>query len=221
MDSAGVLTAYNSQLAATKSSTGSIAGSSDFQMFLKMLTAQMKNQDPMKPIDSTDYATQLATFSGVEQQVRTNDLLAQMAGQFGGGGIAQFASWVGMEARAPVAAPFSGSPITLFASPDQTADQAILVGYDQQGNAITRQPIGVAPGEVQWSGKLADGRTAAGGVYRFKVESYAQGQLVATSDAETYVRISEVQQSTDGLRLLMVGGDLVAPDSVTALREAG
>lgn len=49
--------------------------SSDFEVFLQMLTAQMKYQDPLNPVDSTDYATQLATFSGVEQAVLTNDLL--------------------------------------------------------------------------------------------------------------------------------------------------
>ena len=43
--------------------------SSDFETFLKMLTTQMQNQDPLNPVDSTDYATQLATFSSVEQQV--------------------------------------------------------------------------------------------------------------------------------------------------------
>lgn len=54
--------------------------SSDFETFLKMLTVQMQNQDPLNPIDSTEYAMQLATFSSVEQQVLTNDLLRQMMG---------------------------------------------------------------------------------------------------------------------------------------------
>ena len=52
--------------------------SSDFKTFLNMLTVQMKNQDPLDPIKSEDYAVQLATFSGVEQQVKTNDLISQM-----------------------------------------------------------------------------------------------------------------------------------------------
>ncbi len=73
--------------------------SSDFQTFLKMLTTQARNQDPLNPMDSSDYAQQLATFSGVEQQVRTNTLLESLAAQLGGGGLTQYASWVGMEAR--------------------------------------------------------------------------------------------------------------------------
>ena len=43
--------------------------SSDFETFLKMLTAQIKNQDPLKPMDSSEFATQLATFPSLEQQV--------------------------------------------------------------------------------------------------------------------------------------------------------
>jgi flagellar basal-body rod modification protein FlgD len=54
--------------------------SSDFNTFLRMLTVQMQNQDPLDPIDSADFAVQLATFSGVEQQVRTNELLGQLSG---------------------------------------------------------------------------------------------------------------------------------------------
>lgn len=71
--------------------------SSDFETFLKMLTVQAKYQDPLEPIDSSEYSAQLAQFSSVEQQVLTNDLLTALTGQLGGSGMAQFASWIGME----------------------------------------------------------------------------------------------------------------------------
>ncbi|MBZ9988051.1 flagellar hook assembly protein FlgD [Mesorhizobium sp. BH1-1-5] len=47
----------------------------DYQSFLKLLIAEMKNQDPTKPMDSTQYVAQLATFSQVEQSVQTNTKL--------------------------------------------------------------------------------------------------------------------------------------------------
>lgn len=50
----------------------------DYQSFLKLLVTQMKNQDPTKPMDSTDYVAQLATFSQVEQTVQTNSKLDQL-----------------------------------------------------------------------------------------------------------------------------------------------
>ena len=69
--------------------------SSDFQTFLRMLTTQMQNQNPLEPIEASDFAVQLATFSGVEQQVRTNDLLSQLTSRMG---LSELANWVGREA---------------------------------------------------------------------------------------------------------------------------
>jgi len=50
----------------------------DYQSFLKLLVAQMKNQDPTNPMDNTEYMAQLATFSQVEQSVQMNQKLDQM-----------------------------------------------------------------------------------------------------------------------------------------------
>ncbi|TPK75397.1 flagellar hook assembly protein FlgD [Mesorhizobium sp. B2-3-3] len=50
----------------------------DYNSFLKLLIAEMKNQDPTKPMDSTQYVAQLATFSQVEQSVQTNTKLDQI-----------------------------------------------------------------------------------------------------------------------------------------------
>ena len=50
----------------------------DYQAFLKLLVAEMKNQDPTEPMDSTQYVAQLASFSQVEQSVQINKKLDQM-----------------------------------------------------------------------------------------------------------------------------------------------
>ena len=50
----------------------------DYDSFLKLLVAQMKNQDPTQPMDSTEYVAQLATFSQVEQTVKSNAKLDQI-----------------------------------------------------------------------------------------------------------------------------------------------
>lgn len=50
----------------------------DYQSFLKLLVAEMKNQDPTKPMDSTQYVAQLAQFSQVEQSVQMNSRLDQI-----------------------------------------------------------------------------------------------------------------------------------------------
>jgi flagellar basal-body rod modification protein FlgD len=57
-----------SETTAAKASAAAL----DYDTFLKLLIAQMKNQDPTKPMDSTEYVAQLATFSQVEQSIQTN-----------------------------------------------------------------------------------------------------------------------------------------------------
>ncbi len=66
-------------LGATRTSANTPAAASkttvDYQSFLRLLVAEMKNQDPTKPMDSTAYMAQLASFSQVEQSVQTNTKL--------------------------------------------------------------------------------------------------------------------------------------------------
>lgn len=59
--------------AATKSASSS--STVDYNSFLKLLIAQLKNQDPTQPVDSTQYISQLASFSNVEQSVQMNSKL--------------------------------------------------------------------------------------------------------------------------------------------------
>ena len=96
----------------------------------------MENQDPLNPTDSSEYAQQLATFSGVEEAVLTNDLLTALMVQMNTTGMAQLADWVGKEARAAAPAYFDGSPITLAPNPAVIADKVELVVYDEDGNEV-------------------------------------------------------------------------------------
>ncbi|EKF17132.1 flagellar hook assembly protein FlgD [Nitratireductor pacificus] len=66
----------------------------DYKSFLRLLVAQMKNQDPTSPMESTDYVAQLATFSQVEQTVQTNTKLDQI---LQASALAQASSLVGRE----------------------------------------------------------------------------------------------------------------------------
>jgi len=71
---------------ATTRTTNKDLGKKD--IFLKLLVAQMKNQDPLKPQDATKMSSQLAQFNMVEQQTNTNKWLEKMAGNGGGlGGV--------------------------------------------------------------------------------------------------------------------------------------
>lgn len=191
---------------------------SDFQTFLKMLTTQARNQDPLNPMDSSDYAQQLATFSGVEQQVRTNTLLESLALQLGGSGLAQFASWIGMDAKVTAAVPFDGTPLTLYPTPVAGADQTVLVTLDASGREIARSAATVSTDALDWAGTDGAGQPLPNGLYRFRMESYSGGQLIGTSDVASYARIAEVRNGPDGTYVVLDGGSVVATDGIAGLR---
>lgn len=191
----------------------------DYHMFLKMLTAQATNQDPLNPIDSSDYATQLATFSGVEQQVKTNDLLTALAAQMGTSGMAQMAAWVGKEARAPVAAHFTGAPITIAPNPASSADKVELIVKDSAGVEVQRLPIAVSAETIEWAGVGANGTPLPNGNYTFNVESSVGGEVILTEPADVYSTIQEVRSEGGQTILILSGGVAVSSSQVSALRD--
>jgi flagellar basal-body rod modification protein FlgD len=192
---------------------------SDYTTFLQMLTVQMQNQDPLNPIESTDYAVQLATFSGVEQQVRTNDLLAGLARSFGVMGMAQLAGWVGQEARAEAPVWMDGDPVTLSPNPAQGADRAVLVVTDTTGTVRAREDLPVAAEPYRWAGLDPTGVALPTGQYSLTLESYRDGEVIATTPVEAYARIREAQGGPDGTMLLLDGGIRIRADAITALRS--
>ncbi len=192
--------------------------SSDFETFLKMLTVQMKNQDPLNPIDSADYAVQLATFSGVEQSVRTNQLLEGMQAQFSILGMAQLAGWVGQEARAAAPVLMDGTPVTLSPNPAASADRAVLVVTNAQGSVVAREDLPVSADPYEWLGANAAGNPLPNGTYTLTLESYFQDSLLMTTPIEYYAPILEARGGPSGTRLVLRGGIEVPATSVTALR---
>ncbi|MDU8929618.1 flagellar hook capping FlgD N-terminal domain-containing protein [Alisedimentitalea sp. MJ-SS2] len=193
--------------------------SSDFQTFLEMLTAQMTNQDPLNPIDSSDYAVQLATFSSVEQQVLTNDLLNAMIAQMSQSGISELAGWVGMEARSSAPVHFDGIPLTLSPLPALLADESWLVVRDQTGAEVSRNEIGTSGGDIQWAGTDSNGNLLPSGVYSIEVENHANGSLLGSTPVEHYAHVTEAQNINGQLLLVLDGVVPVLAADINALRE--
>jgi flagellar basal-body rod modification protein FlgD len=193
--------------------------SSDFNTFLRMLTVQMQNQDPLNPIDSADYAVQLATFSGVEQQVRTNQLLADMQSSFAQMGMAEMASWIGKEARSDVAVYYDGSPVTLSPNPAVGATGLVISVKDAQGNLVSREELPASAAPYQWLGADQAGNPLPPGTYTITQESWIDEAIVDTRAIEHYARVIEARGSSAGTSLVLEGGIEVAASSVTALRE--
>lgn len=193
--------------------------SSDFETFLKMLTAQARYQDPLEPIDSSEYAAQLAQFSMVEQQVLSNDLLEALSSQMSAGSIAQIAGWIGMEARTTAPVSFDGSPLSVVPNSEAGADEAILIAYNAEGEEVDRKQISTGAEPVEWAGIADDGTIFPSGLYSFKVESRSIGKTIGTNPAETYSKITEARRQGADTVFVLEGGSYVTSNDVTALRE--
>lgn len=205
--------------AATTAETDSALISSDFETFLKMMTTQLQNQDPLDPMSSENFATQLATFSGVEQQVKTNDLLTSLATQMSTMGMSQFASWIGLEAKAEVAGQFDGSPIDISPTVASGADSAVLVVYDSNGAEAQRLTFDTTAAELEWAGVDDNGDPLDSGLYTFAVESYSGEDLLETSTPAIYAEIVEAKNVDGTTVLVFEGGAEVAASDVSAVRS--
>ena len=204
---------------ATQTETAT-AITSDFDTFLQMLTAQARYQDPLEPIDSSEYAAQLAQFSMVEQQVLSNDLLTGLTTQMGDSSFGQFAGWIGMEARTAAPVPFDGTPLTVLPRTETGADEAYLVVYDDSGAEVQRQQISTDASSVEWAGVSDSGAVLPSGTCRFEVESIAVGESLGMQPAETYTPITEARRQGADTVFVISGGSIITAGEVTALRQS-
>ena len=193
-------------------------GASDYETFLKMLTVQMQNQDPLNPVEASDFAAQLATFSSVEQQVLTNDLLTSINARLSDSDFASMANWVGMEVRSENPVYFDGESVTVPLDQSNTGNRTEFFVLDQDGGEIYRAAVPADQASVVWDGSNSDGGQVPSGLYSIHAESFDAGESLGQRHLETYGLIKEARITDDGLRLVLDGGVEIAADDVTALR---
>jgi len=204
--------------AASQSATSALT--SDFETFLRLMTTQAKYQDPLEPMDSSDYTAQLAQFSSVEQQVLTNDTLTSMLSELSLANMSQLTGWVGKEVRAQAAGQFDGStPISVAPNPAAVADEVKMVIYDAEENKVGQVDLPVSAQPYHWSGEDGEGNTLPEGAYTFVVESYSNDEVILSEVAEVYGRVKETQNVNGEVALILESGSAILASSVTALRN--
>lgn len=193
----------------------------DFETFLKMLTTQARNQDPLEPLNGSEYAAQLAQFSMVEQQVKTNDTLATLITKLGNSDMTALTNWIGKQVRAIAPAHFSGAPISITPEIADGAERANLVVRDSAGEIVERKPIALTATQISWTGLDDSGAKRPNGTYSFSVESFKDDKLMQDKAAATYNSVVEAQVQNGDIRLVLEGGKVIAPTAVTGIRAGG
>ena len=193
--------------------------SSDFETFIRMLTVQAENQDPLNPMDSSEYAMQLATFSSVEQQVLSNSLLNNLLAATGQSNLAQLAQWVGMEGQTYHPVPYDGAAIEVVGTALPTADFGDLVVYDETETEVARIRMTPDAEQTTWDGTFADGSEAPNASYRFEIESTISDTVVQVAPGAVWMGITEAHRDPlGGVILTFENGGALASDSIAGVR---
>ena len=206
---------------AVQDNTTAASITSDFDMFLRLLTTQMQNQAPLNPADSTEYTAQLATFSGVEQQVETNDLLRDLQASFASMNMGQLSGWIGMEARAEMPVNFTGQATSIQVAPHNLADRMEVVVRNSAGDVVASTPAVLTDEPFVWDGQSNDGYPLPHGTYSLSVQSWQGEELLEERSAFVYGEITEAQTLAGEVWVTMENGVSLPADTVQGLRRAG
>ncbi|MBI1393851.1 MAG: hypothetical protein GC152_14020 [Alphaproteobacteria bacterium] len=200
----------------TKSAAGSLAA--DFNNFLTLLTTQLKAQDPLSPVESTQFVEQLASFSSVEQQIQTNTKLDAIASALGQGDLNSIAQWVGktVETRADQIR-FSGEPISFSAPNSSVYDSVTAAIKNVEGNVVGRIDLEKNDATHSWRGEDGNGGRVLNGDYTIELEYRRDGDVVQSAVASQNGLVEEARLTADGWRLKLSDGGLVSVANVTAI----
>lgn len=191
---------------------------SDFQSFLTLLTAQLRNQDPLSPLDSTQFVEQLASFSAVEQQIEANGRLEQIANAVGNAGLQSASQWVGKDVEANVnRATFDGGTLEFrFAKDVNSATRQLRIS-DERGHVVHTRSLGPSATSFIWDGTVEDGSTAPSGTYTAEIKATDEDGDVTSQSLSTISGVVEARLIDGSVKLLLDSGTLIDPESVTAL----
>ena len=195
----------------SKTSDASFQAAGDFDTFLKLLTAQMRNQDPLQPMDSTDFVAQLASFSAVEQQIQTNEKLDRLISLFSTSADSGLAEWIGKDIRSSKPIEFNGSPIEVEFYVDPTTTSSKLVVENSAGNIVYEQEVNSSDQRIVWRGETLDPNiTAPAGDYSFAIISTGQEGVTKRTVADTVSQITEIREANGEMVFVLENGNTVS-----------
>lgn len=209
--------ATNSTAAAT--SRASIAN--NFDTFLLLLTTQLKNQNPLDPLDTNQFTQQLVQFAGVEQQIRSNESLEALVNLNKTSQLSTATSYIGATVTADGATTALKSGVATWYVTAPRAASATINISDSTGNVVYTHETTLEAGTngFSWDGKKSDGSVAPEGQYTIKINAKdASGQGVTISTQ--FSGVVDAVDLSGSEPLLMVGTALLSLDKIKAVQKA-
>jgi flagellar basal-body rod modification protein FlgD len=178
-----------SSTSSTSSTSGDrqqIAG--NFDEFLQLLTTQLQNQNPLDPLDTNQFTQQLVEFSGVEQQLKTNDFLSSLVTANANTTNSNAVGYIGktVTASGVNSELVNGKAQWNFTIPD-AANVTVNI-KDASGNTVYTETgaMQAGTGQFNWDGKDTQGNTQPPGTYSISMQAVdAEGKSVNASTQTT------------------------------------
>ena len=209
--------AASAAAATTATDQTQLAG--NFDTFLKLLTTQLQNQDPLSPMDSNQFTQQLVEFSQVEQQINTNTNLTTLINQ----GTSQSGAFAVNYLGKTVTVTNGNASLTNGVANwnynlGTQAAQTTLTVTDANGNAVYSGPGLTAAGSntFAWDGRSTNGTQVPDGVYTLQVAATAADGSTVTSSVSSKGVVSEVDM-TSGTPKLIVGSMSLAVSDIAGV----
>jgi flagellar basal-body rod modification protein FlgD len=199
--------------AATKSLTD------NYQTFLTLLTTQLKNQDPLNPMDSSQFTSQLVQFSSVEQQIQQNKNLETLISAQTSSAANSAVNYIGhaVAATSDQVSLINSSATINYALANNVADNAITIS-DSKGKTIRSLTgeTGQGAHSITWDGKDSNGQQVADGVYKIAISAANADKTQASAT----IGISGVVTGVtlvDQKPMLAIGGVTVPMENVLSV----
>ncbi|MDO9465920.1 MAG: flagellar hook assembly protein FlgD [Thiobacillus sp.] len=181
--------------------------------FLRLLVAQMKNQDPLNPLDNAQVTSQMAQLSTVQGIENMNNSLQTLAASLGANQMAQAANLIGRGVLVPgdTIRPAEFEDIIGFEL-SRPADSVKVDIFDAAGGLVRSLKLGPREDGVNvlaWDGLTNSGTAAPDGQYRFKVEAIQGGQPLSSTALHLGL-VSSVSQGSQGVQLNLLGDERVS-----------
>jgi len=153
-------------------------------MFLRLLTTQMQNQDPLSPMDSSQYTQQLVQYSQVEQSIQQTGTLKDILARLSGQDMMQASSLIGRQVRydGATAGLSATSPAQWGWQFDRPPVSLTAIISDASGHEVERRTLSPNATALRWDGALASGGTAPAGSYTLLLDARdANGKPVVST----------------------------------------
>jgi flagellar basal-body rod modification protein FlgD len=153
--------------------TGALNFTQNFDTFLTLLTTQLKNQDPLSPMDTSQFTNQLVAFSQVEQQIKTNSQLATLISDQSTSQVVSALPMVGrtMEYNGNQTVLHGSQATFSYTLPSGVASATVAI-QDASGNTVVSAPVDASAGKhsFSWNGQTSNGQQLPdGGTYTMQV----------------------------------------------------